>query len=217
MNDHNFSCWHKVLWQLDTYPELRKYCDGAAFHYYDGSPEEIDNVRLKYPELEYHFTEGGPRLYDNYATDWCKWGIVISKALKHGCTTFTGWNLMLDEVGGPNIGPFFCGGLVTRNSINGEPSYSGQYRAFGHFSKFIKRGAEIFPAATSKKGSTLVAFPIEDKPAEICAALNPDGKFILTVTNPSHEKRQLQYYRFGKWWYIEALPDSVSTIVFEEY
>ena len=216
MNDHNFSYWRKVLWQLDTYPEIRKYCDGAAFHYYDGSPEDIDNVCLKYPELEYHFTEGGPRLYDNYATDWCKWGIVISKALKHGCATFTGWNLMLDEIGGPNIGPFFCGGLVTRNSINGELSYSGQYRAFGHFSKFIKRGAEIFPAATSKKGSTLFAFPDEEKPAEICAALNPDGKFILTVTNPSHEKRQLQYYRFGKWWYIEALPDSVSTVVFEE-
>ncbi len=42
-------------------------------------------------------------------------------------------NLLLDEVGGPNIGPFFCGGLATLNSQTGELTYSGQYRAFSHF------------------------------------------------------------------------------------
>ena len=215
MNDHNFSSWRKVLWQLGEYPELRENCDGVAFHYYDGAPEDIDNVRLKYPSLEYHFTEGGPRLYDNYATDWCKWGTVISKALKQGCTTFTGWNLMLDEVGGPNIGPFFCGGLATRNSLSGELSYSGQYRAFGHFSRYVKRGAKIYAAETSRKGNGLFSFPNMPKPVEILAASNPDGTFALIVTNPNAEKRQLQYYKLGKWWYIEALPNSVSTILFE--
>ena len=47
---------------------------------------------------------------------------------------FTGWNLMLDETGGPNVGPFLgiCGGLITRDSRNGELTYSGQYKAFSH-------------------------------------------------------------------------------------
>ena len=215
MHDHNFGSWSKVLWQLNEYPELVKACDGVAFHYYGGAPEDIDNVRRSYPSLEYHLTEGGPRLYDNYATDWCKWGTVISKALKHGCTTFSGWNLLLDETGGPNIGPFFCGGLATRNSLSGELSYSGQYRAFGHFSKYIKRGAEIFAAETSRKGECLSVFPDMPKSVEVCAASNPDGSFVLVVTNPNSEKRQLQYYKFGKWWYIEALPNSVSTVTFE--
>ncbi len=215
MHDHNFSSWKKVLWQLKEYPDLKKSCDGVAFHYYDGAPEDIDNVRFEYPDLEYHFTEGGPRLYDNYATDWCKWGTVISKSLKHGCTTFTGWNLMLDEVGGPNIGPFFCGGLATRNSQSGELTYSGQYRAFAHFSKYVKRGAYIFPAETSAKGNALFAFPNSPRKVEICAALNQDGTFILVITNPGSDKCQLQYFRFGKWWYIEALPNSISTIIFE--
>ncbi len=90
MHDHNFSSWPKVLWQLDEYKELSEECDGVAFHYYSGAVEDIDFVKEKYPDLEYHFTEGGPRLYDNYATDWCKWGVIMSKALKHGCRTFTG-------------------------------------------------------------------------------------------------------------------------------
>lgn len=215
MNDHNFNLWPKVLWQLNEYPELREYCDGVAFHYYEGAPEDIENVRNVYPNLEYHFTEGGPRLYDNYATDWCKWGIMMSKALKQGCTTFTGWNLMLDEVGGPNIGPFFCGGLATRNSITGQLCYSGQYRAFGHYSKYIKKGAKIFDATTSRKGNVMFSFPNMPMPVEVCAASNPDGTFVLIVTNPNRDKCQLQYYKSGQWWYIEALPNSVSTVLFE--
>ena len=216
MHDHDFIHWPKVLWQFEEYPELKECCDGVAFHYYTGTPEDIDKLRDKYPDLEYHFTEGGPRLYDNYATDWCKWGLMISKALKHGCTTFTGWNLLLDEVGGPNIGPFFCGGLVTRNSITGELSYSGQYRTLGHFTKYIKKGAQIFNAETSCKGFGFYAFPNMPKPIDIMAAENPDGTFVLIITNPNTSKQQLQYQRDGQWWYIEALPNSVSTIVFEK-
>ena len=53
------------------------------------------------------------------------------------------------------------------------------------------------------------------KPVEVVAASNPDGSFVLVVTNPNKDKKQLQYYRSGQWWYIEALPESVSTIVFE--
>lgn len=215
MHDHNFSSWPKVLWQLEEYKELVKECDGVAFHYYSGAAEDIDFVREKYPSLEYHFTEGGPRLYDHYATDWCKWGVMISKALKHGCRTFTGWNLLLDEVGGPNIGPFFCGGLATLNSQTGELSYSGQYRAFSHFSKFIKPGAQIFDAHRQQEHAGMFSFPNMAQSVELLAAQNPDGAYVLTVSNSGAVKLQLQVERNGNWYYIESLPDSVSTIVFE--
>ena len=94
-------------------------------------------------------------------------------------------------------------------------TYSGQYHAFAHFSKYVKRGARIFPAETLAKGNALSAFPNCQKKVEICAALNPDGTFALIITNSNNDKCQLQYYRFGKWWYIEALPNSISTIIFE--
>lgn len=216
LHDHNFSSWQKVLWQLDEYAELPKVCDGVAFHYYSGAVEDMDFVREKYPHLTYHFTEGGPRLYDNYATDRCKWGVIISKALKHGCSTFTGWNLLLDEVGGPNIGPFSCGGLVTRNSQTGALSYSGQYRAFAHFSKYIKPGAAIYDAHLQRQHTAMSDFPGGVRHIELLAAQNPDGTHVLTVSNAGTAKLQLQYEKDGSVYYIEALPDSLSTVIFEK-
>ncbi len=50
---------------------------------------------------------------------------------------------------------------------------------------------------------------------ELLAAQNPDGAYVLTVSNSGAVKLQLQVERNGNWYYIESLPDSVSTIVFE--
>ena len=144
MLDHSFNNYQRVLWMLETYPELNQSCNGVAWHYYGGTFEMTDLVKQAFPEMPFHFTEGGPRLYDNYATDHAKWATVMIAALRYGCRSFCGWNLLLDETGGPNIGPFFCGGLVTLNSVTGELTYSGQYRAFRHLSKFIRPNAEIY-------------------------------------------------------------------------
>ena len=121
----------------------------------------------------------------------------------------------MDEVGGPNIGPFFCGGLATLNSQTGELSYSGQYRAFSHFSKYIKPGAQIFDAHRQQEHAGMFSFPNMAQSVELLAAQNPDGTYVLTVSNSGAVKLQLQVERNGNWYYIESLPDSVSTIVFE--
>ena len=213
--DHNFSGWKRVLWCFDEYPELLEACGSVAMHYYEGCASMMKKIKEKYPDIKLHFTEGGPRLYDNYGTDWCKWGIMMSKALNNGCVTFSGWNLLLDENGGPNIGPFFCGGLATLNSQTNELTYSGQYCAFKHFSRFIAVGAVIYPSRIEFCESSMFGFPEHDIEVECCAAENPDGSFILEITNPNSSKAQLQYFKDNRWWYIEALPNSVSTIVFE--
>ena len=158
--------------------------------------------------------EGGPRLYDNYATDWCKWGSIMASALNHGARSFTGWNLALDETGGPNVGPFFCGGLVTV-SASGEISYSGQYRAFDHFSRFIKRGAKLPKSSVEDENYGMFAFPSVRTAPSVCVAENADGSFVIEIVNPDTEKRQVQFRRDGKWWYIECLPNSINTVVFK--
>ena len=78
--DHNFNGIDRVKWCLEEYPELQNDSQGIAFHYYGGSIEETSFLKQLYPQLSLHFTEGGPRLYDNYATDWCKWGLMAIKA-----------------------------------------------------------------------------------------------------------------------------------------
>ena len=211
--DHNFLRTDRVKWCFEEYPELRKDCDGIAFHYYHGNIEQTNILKELYPELPLHFTEGGPRLYDNYATDWCKWGLMIIKALNNGYSSLTGWNLMLDEQGGPNVGPFFCGGLVTRNSLDNLLSYSGQSKAFKHFA-MIDETWKISPLKFERTEMSIFAFPKYERYTEGCIATSKDGKTILLLVNPSDKKEQLQYFHDGKWWYIEMMPNTLATAIF---
>ncbi len=215
INDHSFAYAERVDWQLREYPTLKSESGGVAFHYYDGNIEQTEYLIDKYDGLRLHFTEGGPRLYDNYDTDWCKWGIMMSKVLNLRYFSFTGWNLLLDETGGPNIGPFFCGGLVTRNRLTGELSYSGQYRAFEHFAKYVTKDSVITPLEFGKDGYTMFGYPKDHKSIEGTLIEHPNGNAEMVLINPNAEKAQLQCFRGGKWWYIELLPDTLATVCFE--
>jgi glucosylceramidase len=213
--DHTFSGVTRVAWCLKEYPSLKNACAGIAFHYYTGSIEQTAFLKDAYPELQLHFTEGGPRLYDNYDTDWCKWTLMMIKALCNGYSSFTGWNLMLDETGGPNVGPFFCGGLVTRNAQSGELSYSGQYKAFRHF-KGITPASEIRPLLFDNE-ATMSNFSRKcTLHTEGCFIKSESGVTGLILVNPSDKKEQIQYFYCNEWWYIEMLPNTSATIIFEE-
>lgn len=210
--DHTFSDTDRVLWQLDNTEGLKEACDGVAFHYYKGTIEETLKLKEAYPDLKLHFTEAGPRLYDNYDVDWCKWGIMISKAIQCGYSSFTGWNLMLNETGGPNIGPFLCGGLITRNNDTGELVYSGQYKALKHIAKYINEESKIYPICVDKEyDMPMYTYPQQNMKIEGFCIENNSEK-ILILINPNSTKRQTQIFIDGAWWYIELTPESLSTI-----
>lgn len=213
--DHNFSWADRVEWSLKEYPSMREACDGVAFHYYGGSIEQTAYLKDLYPDLGLHFTEGGPRLYDNYDTDWCKWTVMMIRALNNGYSSFTGWNLMLDETGGPNVGPFFCGGLVTRNYSDGSISYSGQYRAFRHFANITAK-SKISPLSFRRSEKPMFGFPKGNMLYTEGCLVEDENGYTVILANPSGEKEQIQYFCNGQWWYIEMLPDTAATVVFEK-
>lgn len=214
--DHNFADWHRVRAQMEDNPALRTQCDAVAFHYYEGAVSDVAALKQQYPDLKWNFTEGGPRLYDHYDSDWCKWGITMANALSAGCDSFTGWNLLLDPWGGPNIGPFFCGGLATWDPQEGILSYSGQYRALRHFSGCIRRGAKICSVCIANREGETARFPDTPFPVAGVLAINPDGTQVLQLVNANAEKVQAQYEYRGTWRYLELMPDSVVTAVMEE-
>lgn len=216
MHDHSFAYWPRVKWLLDTYEGLQKQCSGVAFHYYNHGIEDTASLQKAYPDMEYHFTEAGPRLYDHYENDWCKWVTMMIKTMECGYSTFTGWNLMLDETGGPNIGPFFCGGLVTRNSMDGSLSFSGQYKAFTHVSGFVRPDAKVYPVYVTNDAPMIHQYPKVGEPVEAVMAQNSDKSRVLILANHNDTKRQVQICVDDQWWYVELLPDSVSTVVFDK-
>jgi glucosylceramidase len=142
--DHNYDLWGRVICELEA-PGVKKYSHSIAWHGYAGDVSMVTKVHDAHPDVEMHWTEGGPDVSDpKYATDWAMWGKTFTDALRNWCQSITGWNLALDEHGRPNIGPFPCGGLVTIHSQTNEITESGQYWAFSHFSHSIRRGARRF-------------------------------------------------------------------------
>jgi glucosylceramidase len=169
--DHNYDLWGRAICELGD-PDVRKYANAVAWHGYAGSVNMVSKVHDAYPDTAMHWTEGGPDYTSpNYASDWAEWGRTFTGALRNWCQSITGWNLALDENGRPNIGPFSCGGLVTINSRTKEITRSGQYWAFAHFSRLIRRGARRFDS--------------QGNPANVehVACENPDGQKVLVLTN----------------------------------
>jgi glucosylceramidase len=169
--DHNYNLWGRAVAELDD-AGLRKYCNAIAWHGYVGIPEMMTKAHDAHPDAGMHWTEGGPDYTSpDYLTDWAKWGKTFTVVLRNWCESITGWNLALDEHGRPNIGPFSCGGMVTINSQTREITRSGQYWAFAHFSRAIRRGARRFDSECALTGISHAAFA------------NPDGTKVLVVTN----------------------------------
>jgi glucosylceramidase len=160
----------------------------------------MTQVHNAFPAVDQYWTEGGPDYTDpHYGDNWCTWGKSFSAILRNWCRSLTAWNLTLDEAGKPNIGPFPCGGMVTVNSKTSETTYSGQYYAIAHFSKFVKRGAKRIESQSKIEGLDQVAFE------------NPDGGLVLVVTN-SGPARTVSVELGGKVVDLELAKDSMATL-----
>lgn len=51
---------------------------------------------------------------------------------------------------------------------------------------------------------------------EIACVKNPDDSICYFLTNADKQKQQVQIFEGGKWYYVEILPYSVCTVVFEK-
>ena len=174
--DHNYDLWKRVRWQmLDV--ELHKYVAGVAWHGYVGTPDMMSRLHDVEPELPFYWTEGGPDYVDpKYSYDWTRWGSVFTDALRNWCRCIITWNLMLDQQGKPNIGPFQCGGMVTLKE-DGTLIYSGQYWALRHFSQHVQRGAVRIASQSEASELKHVAFR------------NLDGSHVVILTNTGEERK----------------------------
>ena len=198
--DHNYNLWGRAIDELSD-PDLSKYVDGVAWHGYAGKPEAMTRVKQAFPEKNCYWTEGGPDITDpDYTTDWVKWSRDFSKILHNWARCIVAWNVLLDESGRPNIGPFHCGGLLTLNSTSKQLTRSGQYWGLAHYSKVIGRGARILASHGDLPGIDHVAFQ------------NRDGSKGMVITNAGEENKvRLE-------WGAQALdvslePDSITSLL----
>ncbi len=198
--DHNYNLWGRALAMLQD-DDVRRYADGFAWHGYLGKPEEMTRVHNAHPDKHAYWTEGGPDVTQpDYQTDWTTWADTFTGILRNWARCIIAWNYALDEKGRPNVGPFSCGGVVTIDSGTRAITRSGQYWAFAHFSRHVRRGARVLESAGDVAGLSHVAFE------------NPDGTQVLVLANAGKTVLQPRLALGGSRVQVELPADSVTTL-----
>ncbi len=198
--DHNYNLWGRAICELDD-PKVHKYTSAIAWHGYLGKPEWMQKVLAVHPDAEMYWTEGGPDYTaPDYETDFVKWSNTFTGVIRNYGRCIIAWNLVLDEVGKPNIGPFPCGGVVTVNSQTKKVTRSGQYWAFAHYSRAVRSGAVRIESAGDIADLSHVALA------------NPDGGTVVVVTN-SGASRRITLSAGSQNAVVELAPKSVTTVI----
>ncbi len=174
--DHNKEIMYERASEILEDETAQNYTAGIAFHWYSGDHfESVALVREVYPEMELIFTEGCVE-YSRFA------GFdEIEKAQMYahdiignfnaGMNGYIDWNLLLDDLGGPNHVMNFCAAPVMCNPKEDTVEKRLSYYYIGQFSRYVKKGAKRI--AVSRYTDKL----------EISGFLNPDGERVLVIMN----------------------------------
>ena len=176
--DHNRDGIYERARVVYDDPEAAQYVWGAAFHWYVG--DHFDNpiaVHEAFPDKHLLFSEGcqegGP-----HAGEWGvgeRYGRSLINDLNRWTVAWVDWNLMLDERGGPNHVGNYCSAPILVDTKAGLPLYQSSFYYLGHFSRYIRPGAErILHAGTTDA-------------LETTAFLNPDGTIAVVVMNRTEQ------------------------------
>lgn len=160
-------------------PEAAKYVWGVGNHWYCSEEfEKLGQVHDMFPDKHLLFTEGCVE-YSIYGND-PKWengehyGRNIIGDFNNWSRGWIDWNLVLNEIGGPNHVHNYCEAPIMADRTKDELIYNISYWYLGQFSKFIKRDA----------------FRIEmnaDFPEKVSgvAYQNPNGEIVVVIQNES--------------------------------
>jgi len=182
-----------------------KYIWGTGFHWYSG--DHFESLRMtneRYPEKKLLMTEGctegGVKLGSWDAGE--KYGHNIVGDLNNWAVAWTDWNMVLDEMGGPNHVQNFCGAPIIADTKENSVNYQSPYYYIGHFSKFIQPGARR------------IGFSRFTDKLEVTAFKNPNGEIIAVVMNQSEESIPFALRYEEDIAELESQPRSIMTLIY---
>ncbi|TKC13189.1 glycosyl hydrolase [Pedobacter polaris] len=209
--DHNRDLIYQRASTLLSDPEAAKYIWGIGFHWYEtwtGSTQNFENLKRvneAFPDKQLVFTEGCVEKFSfDRINDWAlgeRYGLSMINDFNSGTTTWTDWNILLDENGGPNHVGNFCFAPIHADTRTGKLLYTNSFYYIGHFSKFIKPGAKRIISSPSRSMLISTAFK------------NPDGSIVVVVMNNTDQKLPYQLWVQGNAAETTSMPHSISTLV----
>ena len=176
--DHNRDHMYERAKTVLDDPRAAQYIWGVGFHWYCG--DHFDNVQMTheaYPDKHLIFTEGcqegGP-----HTGSWDtgeRYARSIINDLNRWTVAWVDWNMVLDETGGPNHVGNLCSAPILADTQTGGILYQSSYYYIGHFSRFIRPGADRVGCAKTLDALDATAF------------LNIDGTIAVVVLNRSEQ------------------------------
>jgi glucosylceramidase len=211
--DHNRDLMYQRASTVLDDPEAAKYVWGIGFHWYEswtGGGKIFDNVKRvheAFPKTNLVFTEGCAESFNmSKINDW-QWGETYGRSMindfNNGTVAWTDWNILLDEIGGPNHVGNYCFAPVHADTKTGQLYYLSSYYYIGHFSKFIRPGAKRITSSASRGQFLTTAF------------LNTDGTIAVVVMNQSDVEIPYRLWIAGQAAEVKSLPHSIQTLIVE--
>lgn len=164
-------------------PQAARYVWGIGYHWYEtwagGEPmyRNVAAVREAWPGVNLLLTEATVERFDTARLhDWAnaeRYASALVNDFNAGAVGWTDWNLLLDERGGPNHVGNFCFAPVHADTHDGALTFTPSFHVLGHFSKFIRPGAQRVSAVSTRSVLQVTAF------------LNTDGRLATVVLNTS--------------------------------
>ena len=129
--------------------------------------------------------------------------VEIVSYLRNWARCYNAWVTVIDHKAQPNPGPHDCSPTcIVLNSETLDLEYRFDYYMYGHFMKYISRGAERIDS-TSSKNMPNVAFR------------NPDGSVVLVVANPGRKTQKLSIGWKNLGLETELAAESIATLVWK--
>ncbi|MCP4258676.1 MAG: hypothetical protein GY774_14415 [Planctomycetes bacterium] len=192
--DHNFNHPNYPATILKD-PQATKYIDGTGFHLYEGKPSAMTWLHKRFPDKHVYFTEG--------STFDIPGAVEIVSYFRNWARCYNAWVTVIDHEQQPNPGPHDCSPTcIVLNSKTLELDYRFDYYMYGHFMKYIKRGA-VRIESTPSKTLPNVAFK------------NPEGSIIFIAVNPKKKKQKFTISWAARALKTELDPESIATFIWQ--
>ncbi|HEY8271875.1 MAG TPA: glycoside hydrolase family 30 beta sandwich domain-containing protein, partial [Pseudobdellovibrionaceae bacterium] len=149
---------------------------GIAYHCYGGSLSDLQKNLKNHPGVPAFNTECTSSLNHHSDEDTFNWWQDTQSldAIKSGISGSLGWNLCLDEKGGPqNNGCEDCRGLMTIDSKTSAMTLNPEFKALATTSRVLDSGSIMIDSKESNPQATSIAFK------------NPDGSLSMVLKNKS--------------------------------
>ena len=204
--DHNRGMMYQRAKVVLDDPAAAKYVWGVAYHWYVGDHfENVKRVQQAFPNYHLLFSEGCNGPFNTAEMDDWKWGENYGTSMindfNNGAVGWTDWNVLLDEQGGPNHVRNFCFAPIHGDTKTGALHYMNSYYYIGHFSKFVRPGAQRVVSSSTTDTLLTTAF------------LNKDGNLAIVVMNATEKDQPFYLWMNNQAAKTDSPAHSIMTLV----